>query len=66
MNSLIEVRCPLKRNGAKQCNRLCIKVTAGSSGEAYCPKCDQRFNFQVDDYRTFNVNMSTAKPSKSD
>ena len=51
--NLFEIRCPFQRL-AKQdgklytCNSLCVKVTAGSAGEARCRKCRLNFEFEVD------------------
>lgn len=51
--TLIEVRCPLtvvSKSNAKQypCNHLCVRVEAGSRGEAFCPRCKLSFGFEVD------------------
>lgn len=55
--TLVEVRCPLKRpdRSNKTCNRLCVRVSPGSSGQAYCPRHDVTFDFEVDDSSTFNA-----------
>lgn len=50
--SLVDVRCPFtnvdKGTGKKHpCNRTCVKVNAGSSGEAWCRFCRKSFNFQI-------------------
>lgn len=49
---LVDVRCPLQKyvkkyRSYKNCNRLCIRVNPGSSGEAFCPQCHQTFLFEV-------------------
>lgn len=31
-----------------QCNKLCVKVFPGSSGECVCRGCKRRFRFYVD------------------
>lgn len=54
--TLIEIRCPetvtSKKTGFKYpCNRLCVKVAPGSTGEAWCPSCRITFTFDVDDQR---------------
>lgn len=68
MAELIDVRCPLPRKDAsgKPCNRLVVRVAPGSSGKGYCPRHDDTFDFQVDDFASFNGNMSVEKPLKSD
>jgi hypothetical protein len=50
---LVEIRCPYyvtsKKNGREYpCNRLCVKVNPGSSGEAHCSSCKRGFQFIVD------------------
>lgn len=54
MTELIEVRCPLirvsKSDGKKRlCDNLVVKNRPGSSGEAYCWRCDKRFDYEVSD-----------------
>jgi hypothetical protein len=49
---LIEIRCPYdvtsKKNGRDYpCNRLCVKVSAGAQGEAWCSSCKRGFEFAV-------------------
>lgn len=51
---LFEVRCPAKVLDKKQgklitCNKLCVKVFPGSSGEVQCRNCKMRFRFYIDD-----------------
>jgi len=52
MKDLIIIRCPFKVRGRYNkiyiCNRVCIKVTPGSAGEAYCKFCKMTFEFEVD------------------
>lgn len=48
--TLLEVRCPYERISKSdqklyKCNSLCVKVTAGSAGEARCRKCGLNFLF---------------------
>ena len=48
-----EVRCPFEKLSKKDgklypCNRVCVEVTAGSSGRARCRSCHLRFEFEVD------------------
>jgi len=50
---LLSVRCPgqvydRKKDDLHKCNRLCVKVFPGSSGECLCPKCKMKFRFYVD------------------
>lgn len=46
------VRCPamIKDKNGKliKCNKLCVKVYPGSSGEVQCRHCKTRFHFYVD------------------
>jgi hypothetical protein len=51
--NLFEIRCPFERLSKLDgklyaCNSLCVKVTAGSAGEARCRKCHLNFEFEVD------------------
>lgn len=51
---LLEVRCPYERISKSdeklyKCNSLCVKVTAGSAGEARCRKCGLNFLFSIDE-----------------
>lgn len=53
MENLIVIRCPFKKRGRHDnklyiCNRVCVKVTPGSAGEAYCKECKLTFEFVVD------------------
>lgn len=57
---LLDIRCPFQVNSKKgfvyKCNRLCVKVYPGSSGETWCAMCKKNFNFVVADdsnYRSF-------------
>ena len=49
---LIPVRCPAMltdKNGKLiKCNKLCVKVFPGSSGEVICRGCHRKFRFYVD------------------
>lgn len=50
---LLEVRCPGQVLDKKQgelikCNKLCVKVFPGSSGEIQCRHCKLKFRFYVD------------------
>lgn len=51
-NKLLEIRCPGqttdKHGKLVKCNKLCVKVYPGSSGEIQCRSCKLRFNFYVD------------------
>lgn len=52
VDNLLEVRCPYERMSKSdlkvyKCNSLCVKVTAGSAGEARCRKCGSNFLFGV-------------------
>jgi len=53
MENLIEVRCPFQKKSKTDdelfdCNRICVKVQPGSSGEARCRSCHRSFEFTVD------------------
>lgn len=53
-NTLLEVRCPYERISKSdqklyKCNSLCVKVSAGSAGEARCRKCGLNFLFGADE-----------------
>ena len=53
MDNLIEIRCPFKQKSKVDdklyiCNRICVKVTPDSSGEARCRHCHLNFEFSVD------------------
>jgi hypothetical protein len=50
---LISVRCPAmvydkKNDKLIKCNKLCVRVFPGSSGEIQCRGCKRRFRFYVD------------------
>lgn len=49
---LLEIRCPFMvqdKNGKLiKCNKLCVKVYPGSSGEIICRSCRRKFQFSVD------------------
>ena len=49
---LISVRCPAMltdKNGKLiKCNKLCVRVFPGSSGEVICRNCKRKFRFYVD------------------
>lgn len=52
-DQLLEIRCPYERISKKdgklyKCNNLCVRVTAGSAGEARCRKCGLNFLFVTD------------------
>lgn len=52
MEKLIDIRCPFKvrnrqTNELMPCNRLCVKVSPGSSGEVWCRSCALKFDFEV-------------------
>lgn len=58
MSKLIDVRCPFDKrsktdNKMYSCNKLVVRVYAGSSGEAYCSVCKLSFDFEVDGQNTY-------------
>lgn len=53
VNNLIDIRCPFKKTSKVDgltytCNRVCVRVFPGSSGEAKCKECHLFFEFEVD------------------
>lgn len=62
---LISVRCPAMltdKNGKLiKCNKLCVKVFPGSSGEIQCRGCKRRFRFYVDS-QARSIMSVKAKP----
>lgn len=69
MQELIEIRCPFKKRGSNNpnkiylCNRVCVKVRPGSAGEAYCKSCSLPFEFEVDSQarNTIGVRVQSTK-----
>jgi hypothetical protein len=66
----MEIRCPFtvsyqsKQDGEhkhKVCGKICVKVSAGSAGEAYCTRCNKTFDFEVSAYNGMVVNRVVAK-----
>lgn len=64
---LLSIRCPFtktyisKHTGkerSKECNKQCVKVNPGSSGEAYCSSCDKRFDFKVPEHNSDVILLS--------
>lgn len=49
---LISIRCPAmvtdKNGNLIKCNKLCVRVFPGSSGECVCRGCKRKFRFYVD------------------
>lgn len=65
---LLEVRCPgqvldKSKNELMKCNKLCVKVCAGSSGEIQCRHCKLKFRFYVDSQAKSLLSVK-AKPIK--
>ena len=53
MENLVEIRCPQQKKSKTdqklyKCNRICVKVTPGSAGEARCRSCHLSFEFVAD------------------
>lgn len=66
MENLVEVRCPEwkagKPNGQLyKCNRICVKVTPGSAGEARCRSCHVSFEFEVDSQAQMTTGVKVTK-----
>lgn len=67
-DNLIPVRCPgqvldKSKNQLIPCNKLCVKVYPGSSGEIQCRHCKLRFHFYVDS-QAKSILSVRAKPIK--
>jgi hypothetical protein len=68
---LFEIRCPFPRLSKKDgklypCNSLCVKVTAGSAGEARCRKCGLNFVFEVDSRARRTTGVRVKKVEQAD
>ena len=65
---LISVRCPAmvtdKNGKLLKCNKLCVKVYPGSSGEVQCRGCHRKFRFYVDSQAKSILSVK-AKPIES-
>lgn len=64
--NLFTIRCPFQRLSKADgklytCNSLCVKVTAGSSGESRCRKCHLSFDFEVDDQARMTTGVRVKK-----
>ncbi len=71
--NLFEIRCPFERLSKTDgklypCNSMCVKVTAGSAGEARCRKCRLNFVFEVDSRarRTTGVRVKKVEQDSGD
>lgn len=68
--TLLDIRCPFQVNSKKgfiyKCNRLCVRVYPGSSGETWCGMCKKNFNFEVADDNSFKsfIKVQKSNPSK--
>lgn len=63
---LFEIRCPyprLSKTDGKlyDCNSMCVKVTAGSAGEARCRKCHLNFIFEIDSRARITTGVRVKK-----
>lgn len=63
---LVEINCPFKKRTSRgnviyDCNRVCIKVYPGSSGEAYCRSCKLTFEFEVDSQSNYKPRVVVQK-----
>lgn len=63
---LITVNCPFQKVTSKgntlyNCNRVCVKVYPGSSGEAYCRSCKLEFSFEVDSQSNYKPKVVVQK-----
>lgn len=65
-SKLFEIRCPLKvrskkNNNIYDCNQLCVRVYAGSGGEAWCSRCKVAFGFGVESNNTVQRSIKVQK-----
>lgn len=63
---LFPVRCPgfvldKTKNKLVKCDKLCVKVFPGSSGEVQCRHCKLKFRFYVDSQARSSLSVK-AKP----
>ena len=68
---LFEVRCPGKvydktKGELMNCNKLCVKVFPGSSGEIQCRHCKLRFRFYVDSQAKSRLSVRAMPVPKLD
>lgn len=58
---LTSIRCPFqtkdKYGNLINCKNLCVRVSSGSSGEAWCHKCHLKFNFEVDSQSNYKAKV---------
>lgn len=51
MSQTYDIRCPLQvknRHGqTTTCNKLTVRVEAGSRGQAFCNYCRKEFSFEI-------------------
>jgi len=64
--SLVEVRCPFEKASKRdeaiyKCNRVCVKVTPHSAGEARCRSCHMSFEFKVHEDSTVETGIRVQK-----
>lgn len=67
--NLFEIRCPFQRLSKAdgklyRCNSLCVRVTAGSSGESRCRKCHLSFDFEVDNRARLTTGVRVKQVEK--
>lgn len=67
---LFPVRCPgmvmdKSKGELVKCNKLCLKVYPGSSGEVQCRHCKLKFHFYVDSQARSMLSVR-AKPVSKD
>lgn len=70
MENLVEIRCPQFKKSKSddqlyKCNRVCVKVTAGSAGEARCRSCHLSFEFEVDSQAQMTTGIRVKKVEDS-
>ncbi len=66
---LLPVRCPgmvmdKSKGELVKCNKLCLKVYPGSSGEVQCRHCKLRFHFYVDSQARSMLSVRAKPVSK--
>lgn len=70
MQKLIDIRCPFKYTSKRDgkiytCNHLCFKVYPGSSGQAWCSKCQLAFEFEVNNQEKLETSIKVKKNDRN-
>lgn len=67
-SELVDVNCPFQKKDRhtqqlRTCNKLCVRVYPGSSGETFCTVCKLTFEFDVQPQVAVNTRVN-VKPVK--